>query len=307
MESTGEFNEEANQKLKAFWDEFSVFYSEALESSTIQATVVLYSMTRAKAGKRICEVAIGSGHACRSFATNFMQPGAVYYGSDISSGMIECAVTNFNNSDLAECSKIKFTALEQSDSITLEEGDDLMKKMFVTVANNEKLPYADGVFDTYISNLSLMIVDQHKNQLKEAFRVMQSGATAGFTVWGREEYCKHLTLMPKALKTVDIELVKPPRTFFHLNNTENLEKDIREVGFVNIKIYHSPMNLAMTNQELYELNSRMPQFANYLKDMDEDKKEAVKAEFSKLYDETFGEDTLIPPQFEVIVVLASKP
>lgn len=264
-------------------------------------------MTRAKNAKSICEVSIGGGFAVRSFAVNFMQPGAVYYGSDIAKGMIDCAVKNFRNSDLAECSKIKFTEVDESESITLEESEEFMKKLFVTVANNEKLPYPDGVFDTYIANLSLMIVDQHMNQLKEAFRVMQSGATAGFTVWGREENSKQFTLMPQALQAVGVELIKPPRNYFHLNNTEKLEKDFRDTGFKNIKIYYTPCNYAMTNQELYDSNKRLPIYAKYLDGMEDTQKERVKEEFFKLYEEHFGEKTLNPPQFELIVVLANKP
>lgn len=54
------------------------------------------------------------------------------------------------------------------------------------VANNEALPFKDGQFDCYLANLSLMLVDNYKNMLAEAIRVTQSGATFGFTVYGRE-------------------------------------------------------------------------------------------------------------------------
>lgn len=55
------------------------------------------------------------------------------------------------------------------------------------VANNECLPFADGQFDCYLGNLSLMLVDDYQNMLKECLRVCQKGATVGFTVWGRKE------------------------------------------------------------------------------------------------------------------------
>jgi ubiquinone/menaquinone biosynthesis C-methylase UbiE len=54
------------------------------------------------------------------------------------------------------------------------------------VANNEALPFKEGQFDCYLANLSLMLVDNYKNMLAEALRVTQSGATFGFTVYGRE-------------------------------------------------------------------------------------------------------------------------
>lgn len=38
-------------------------------------------------------------------------------------------------------------------------------------ANNESLPFKSNSFDCYIANLSLMLVSNHTNQLKEALRV----------------------------------------------------------------------------------------------------------------------------------------
>jgi hypothetical protein len=39
------------------------------------------------------------------------------------------------------------------------------------VANNECLPFKNESFDCYIANLSLMLVDNYQNMLKEALRV----------------------------------------------------------------------------------------------------------------------------------------
>lgn len=54
-------------------------------------------------------------------------------------------------------------------------------------ANNESLPFADEQFDCYISNLSLHIVTNPINQLKEALRVTKPGTRFGFSVWGRRD------------------------------------------------------------------------------------------------------------------------
>ena len=50
-------------------------------------------------------------------------------------------------------------------TISEKAGQDYNKFVFGCQANNEKLPFADGYFDAYISNLSLMIVHNHKNQI----------------------------------------------------------------------------------------------------------------------------------------------
>jgi ubiquinone/menaquinone biosynthesis C-methylase UbiE len=60
--------------------------------------------------------------------------------------------------------------------------------------NNEILPFKDSVFNSYISNLSLMIVNNHINQIKEAFRVLKNNGIAVFTVWGNPEKCEMFTL-----------------------------------------------------------------------------------------------------------------
>jgi len=55
------------------------------------------------------------------------------------------------------------------------------------LANNESLPFKNETFDCYISCLSLMLVDNHTNMLREALRVTQRGAPLAFSVWGRKE------------------------------------------------------------------------------------------------------------------------
>ena len=67
--------------------------------------------------------------------------------------------------------------------------------MYGCTANNELLPFADGIFDIYIANLSLMLVNNHLNQIKEAFRILQKGSIAAFTIWGNEGECLLYTLV----------------------------------------------------------------------------------------------------------------
>ena len=40
-----------------------------------------------------------------------------------------------------------------------------------------------------------MLVNNHKNQLREAFRVLESGSKAGFTIWGRRENTLFFTVI----------------------------------------------------------------------------------------------------------------
>ena len=76
--------------------------------------------------------------------------------------------------------------------------------VFGCCANNESLPFKDDSFDCYISNLSLMLVDNYMNMLKEAFRVLKSGATLAFTIWGRKENIGFTYILEDVLKRFGI-------------------------------------------------------------------------------------------------------
>ena len=64
------------------------------------------------------------------------------------------------------------------------------KFLHYSVGNNEQLAFKDASFDAYVANLSLMLVDNPVNQIKEARRVLKSGSKAAFTIWGRKENCR---------------------------------------------------------------------------------------------------------------------
>ena len=64
------------------------------------------------------------------------------------------------------------------------EQGEFRKFVYGCRANNELLPFDDGVFDAYVANLSLQLVNNPKNMLSETFRVLESGSSACFTIWG---------------------------------------------------------------------------------------------------------------------------
>ena len=88
------------------------------------------------------------------------------------------------------------------------------------MANNESLPFKDSTFDCYLANLSLMLVHNHSNQLKEAFRVAQPGATFGFTIWGRKENSNNMTILSRVFAKHGLLPPggAPAKSFFDLSN-----------------------------------------------------------------------------------------
>ncbi len=95
------------------------------------------------------------------------------------------------------------------------------------VANNEYLPYFDATFDCYMANLSLMLVDNYKNMLKEAIRVTIPGATFGFTIYGREGYFGNYELLLDVLyrtKLLPEPAEKPKKTIYDLSRHPEILK-----------------------------------------------------------------------------------
>ena len=231
----------------------SEVYNNYIEVTTVQGSTILYTQTRSKYGKKIIEVGVGPGISTRLFALIYMQPGAVYYCSDISSEMINIVEKSFKASELGKCDNISITVLEESKQHIVEkiDSENLSKRLFATIANNEKMPFTDSSFDRYISNLSLMLVDNHMNQLKEAYRILENGGIAGFSVWGRKENCLGFSVLPEIMKAFEIIPTKPQKNNFHLNDEAKLKSDLESVGFTNVKTFYSLCNFALEADEAY--------------------------------------------------------
>lgn len=217
-----DINEENSNKIKQFWNDFVTDYEAVAENATLQSSTILYSMTKIKNKQRVCEVGVGCGQAPRMYISQLMPKGAAYFASDISDEMVKTFEKRFDESDSKLNPKVKLQPLELADMHDCEKliedaGSDVERKCFITEANNEKLPYPDEFFDCYISNLSLMIVDNHHNQLLEAYRVLQPGGVAGFTVWGRKENTLFFTILPRLLEKLELyQMPKGGKNHFHL-------------------------------------------------------------------------------------------
>ena len=82
--------------------------------------------------------------------------------------------------------------------------------------------------------------------LSEAYRVLESGGKAIFSVWGDKEGSELFTVRGEAIEEEALDLPKV-RSNFHLNNKEKSMKMLEESGFVNVKSWQifvpiKPMN-----------------------------------------------------------------
>ena len=80
------------------------------------------------------------------------------------------------------------------DAIVAQHGDGFRKLVYGCRASATSLPFLDGWFTCYVSNLVLQLVDSKESQIREAYRVLKPGSIAAFTVWGRKENGLVMTL-----------------------------------------------------------------------------------------------------------------
>jgi ubiquinone/menaquinone biosynthesis C-methylase UbiE len=105
-------------------------------------------------------------------------------------------------------SKAVFKTEETEGQLNIEQElakhGDLSESRFAQfmLGNNEQLPFEDAQFDSYVANLSLHLVNNPDNMIKEAFRVMQSGSPASFSIWGRRENCQYFFMWQTVLEEV---------------------------------------------------------------------------------------------------------
>ena len=188
-----------------------------------------------------------------------------------------------------------------------EEGQ---KKVRILKANNEELPFSDCTFDSYISNFSLHLVTNHKNQILEAYRVLKEGSLAGFSVWGREDHCRNFTFLKSALKKLgeEFENNEEIKGAFHLNNKELLRKDCLDAGFKSVKVFTTTASISFESDEIF-LNGMVKfEFDKFIaaKKYDAKKKEELWGKVKEEYYIQFGEGTSDIVDFEAIVVIAKK-
>mmetsp|Transcript_24531 Transcript_24531/g.21775 ORF Transcript_24531/g.21775 Transcript_24531/m.21775 type:complete len:176 (+) Transcript_24531:78-605(+) len=172
------------------------------------------------------------------FISQIMKTNSIYFVSDISDKMIEIFKTRFEESEFEAKTFLKEIENPANLEEEIQKLDKYNKKIFILNANNELLPYPDSYFDCYISSLSLMMVSSHQNQLSEAYRVLEEGGTAGFTVWGRPENTSFYTFIPEIFEEAEVPL-KKYKNSFHLSDKDFLVNEAKKIGFKSVKAFYT--------------------------------------------------------------------
>lgn len=175
------------------------------------------------------------------------------------------------------------------------------------LANNEDLPFPDTCIDTYIANLSIHVVNDHKKMIAEAYRVLEDGGVAGFTTFGKAENTYYFDRWPKLLKEHGIDISTGRHSNFDRGDKDQMEKDIKEAGFRHAKLFYAQNNKPYFSAETtFGYMASRPDSKPHLDKLTEEKFDEIKQAYVEEFNKYFGPDSPDPMSFEVLVAVAWK-
>lgn len=180
------------------WQRCAKPYHRYFSSVTNQAIESLLDAAEVRSGTRLLDVATGPGYA----ATAAAKRGAVVTGVDFARAMLD-------------------EARQQNPHLDLVEGDA------------QALPFADESFDAVIMNFGMVHFGEPEQALEEAYRVLNSGGRAAFTVWETPDKTIGFKIILDAIKVyggLDVPLPPGP-PFFRLSDHEESRKIFLDAGF----------------------------------------------------------------------------
>lgn len=192
------------------WVAKAAAYDELFATITDQAIDPVLNTFGAIAGKRILDVACGTGHIAGVAAGR----GAKSEGIDFASTMVEKAKSRYPK-------------------VLFREGDA------------EQLPYDDASFDAVACGFGLLHMARPDRVIREAWRVLKSGGRYTFTVWCSPDQGGELFgLVMGAVQrygTLDVPLPPAP-PMFRFSDPAECANTLRAAGFVDPKVAVLPLS-----------------------------------------------------------------
>ena len=193
-------------ELKSYWNAFKETYVSTFQEFTTIVYNLLLLPSNLSTSTKIVEAGCGAGNGVL-ILRSLLPDSIEIFANDLSESMLEVGISrNLPNTHWA-------------------------------ISPNEQLPYPDSFCDRYISNLSLMIVENPQQMLEEAFRVLQSGGRATFSVWGKPQTNDMFGICGRCCK--EAGYTSSSRSSFHLGEEETLRKMLEAAGFRRVLVQSS--------------------------------------------------------------------
>ncbi|KAK5583455.1 hypothetical protein RB653_005050 [Dictyostelium firmibasis] len=278
-----------SEELEQKWDGFSKIFQHYNECTTAPVAFLLITSlgitsqfgSAQNSCKSILEVACGPG-AGTKLCLDYKNDLSKFIATDISNEMVQLT---------KESLRMK------------QDTNEIPEKNFkIQQCNAEKLPFEDGSFDRYFSNYCLHLVTSPETMLKEAYRVLESGGIAAFSVWGRPENSNQFTIVKKIADEIGLEMSSQERSAFHLNDTNKLRQMALDAGFSRVLAGHSFVNSPIQNGEEYaEVFLSPPSLQKLIQNLEKEKYLLWKSKIVSHVDELLNKGEFIGSEVSYIV------
>jgi ubiquinone/menaquinone biosynthesis C-methylase UbiE len=187
------------------WDRAAAFYEGFWQKQLLPAQQKLLQLANINAGKKIIDIACGTGLV--SFPAAKLVGGDGYVlGTDISDKMVEMA------NDIVKEKSLSNISFQRMDA--------------------EELTVENETYDIALCALGLMYVTDYAKAIGEMYRVLKPGGYAVAAVWGQRNHCGWADLFEIVDRRVSSEVCP---MFFNLGNADMLQRYFSSAGFKNIK------------------------------------------------------------------------
>ncbi|VVE47368.1 SAM-dependent methyltransferase [Pandoraea iniqua] len=273
---------DSTQAQRSYWDGFAREYERRREAATLLIASTLHHQLRLDSAASVLEVGAGAGAGTVDLA-NRMPSTARLVATDLSAAMLELA-------------SVKCRAYHH-----LRQGP----RIRIIQAQAQHLPFPDGHFDRYVCNLTLMLVADPARTVAEAARVLEPGARAGWSVWGRRSHSPLRTLFAEAAHSANVVL-QPPKTrrsLFHLGQPRRFTHLLSQAGFTNIVTWYMPSVEAVTDGQALAEDIMCTELA--ARTLDASAARSVQRKLADLANERIASG--LPIALDILMVTADKP
>jgi SAM-dependent methyltransferase len=269
-------------QLRDEWNAFAECFEARIEPFTLPLSSTLLSLVEPRAleeGQLLVEVGCGGGAASLLCAEMLQKQGR---------GSMRC----FDLSpEMIAITQRKLAPFEPQ--VTAEVGDA------------ESLPLSNGSVDRFFANLTLQLVNDSDQMMREVFRVLKVGGRAAFSIWGRKEESPMMRIPRQLLaRYLPPKEGLPAREPFHLGgNQAELRKKFLSVGFSSCQIWQQKMVCVVTSgEEFCKFQCEVVGFKKALATLPQESRDALLDELTRAAQEVLDQGYPICLETEIIFV-----